>query len=476
MRTLPLVPLLLALSCGAHAAGALTLEPYIFKANDGTQVAAEIGRLEVPERHGRDKGKTLSLRFVRFKSTSVKPGNPIVYLAGGPGGSGIDAARRQRFPLFMRLREVADVIAVDQRGTGLSDTTPECTPKTSYPLEKPLIEADFLAAMKAMAAECAAFWKAKGVDLDAYNTRENAADLAVLRQALGADKLNLWGISYGTHLALATAKYHPGIVDRLVLASSEGLAQTIKLPSRVDGMLDRLTERLAADREAVKKYPDFLGSMRRVHQRLDEQPVRLAVTDPRSGTPLQLGIGKLDVQLLASYLVKNPPEAASLPAIYAAMEAGHFEPVAEHLLGARSYFTRWSAMATAMDAASGISEPRWRQVGKEAETALLGRASNLPFPDINAALGVTDLGDGFREEVQSDIPALFFAGTLDGRTLLESQRELAAGFRHGRFVTVVNAGHDLLVSTPAVGALMIDFLKGKPVTTGKLELPPPTFR
>lgn len=473
MRLLRLLPLLAAVSTSASA---LQLEPYTFKADDGTEVAAERGRFDVPEQHAVATDKTLSLHFVRFKSTSANPGNPIVYLAGGPGGSGIDSARGQRFPLFMRLREVADVIAFDQRGTGLSDQTPACTPVTTYPLEKPLVEADFLAAMKAMAAECTAQWRAAGVTLDAYNTKENAADLVALQQALGAKKLNLWAISYGTHLALATAKYHPQIVDRMILASSEGLDHTIKLPSRVDLVLQRLAELIAQDPEAKPKYPDFLGTMRRVHSALDAKPMQVSVKDAKTGALVTLGIGKLDLQLLSSYLIKNPREAAMLPALYAAMDAGQFEHIAPHLLRMRHYFRHWSVMATVMDAASGISPSRWQQVQKEASTAVLGRASNLPYPDINGALGIVDLGSEFRNELHSELPALFLAGSLDGRTILESQQELAERFANATWLPIENAGHDLFLSSPQVIEAMSRFLQGKEPDEQKITLPPPTFR
>lgn len=473
MRILRLLPLLLLVSTGASA---LQLEPYTFKANDGTEIAAELGSIKVPELHGVTNDKTLVLRFVRFKSTNPNPGHPIVYLAGGPGGSGIDTARRERFPLFMRLREVADVIAFDQRGTGMSNSTPACTPQTQYPVDKPLLEADFLTAMKAMAAECAAEWRAAGINLDVYNTKENAADLKTLQQALGAKKLNLWAISYGTHLALATAKYHPQIIDRMILASSEGLDQTVKLPSRVDLVLHRFAELIATDAQTKQKYPDFLATMRRVHQALETKPVQVTVKDPRGGEVVALGIGKLDVQLLASYLIKNPQEAAMLPAIYSAMDAGHFDAIAPHLLGMRQYFKRWQVMATAMDAASGISPQRWQQVQGEAPGALLGRASNLPFPDINTTLGITDLGDEFRAELRSDVPTLFLAGTLDGRTVLESQKELADRFNNATWLPVKNAGHDLFLSSPQVIEVMSAFLQGKAPAKRELQIAPPIFR
>ncbi|MES2321580.1 MAG: alpha/beta fold hydrolase [Pseudomonadota bacterium] len=447
---------LLSLSCHAQA---LVVEPYQFVAADGTAVAAEKGSLLVPERHAAKAGKQMTLRFVRFKSTAAEPGAPIVYLAGGPGGSGIQAARGERFPLFMKLREVADVIVVDQRGTGESGSPPDCVPPGGYPLEKPLQLDAYLADAKKAAALCAAFWRDAGVDIDAYTSRESAADLAMLRTALGVPKVSLFGISYGTHLALATAKYHPDAVAALVLASSEGLGQTVKQPARIDLMLGRLA------RLAAAKYPDFLGSMARVHQRLDLRPVVLGKT----------GIGKLDIQLLASYMIKNPREAAMLPALYAAMEADQFQFVAPHVARLRGQLARWQAMPVAMDASIGIDRAHLQLVLKQAETSLLGRASDLPHPDIAAALGIADLGAEYRREPATDIPALFIAGTLDGRTVLESQLELARGMPRAQTLVVHNAGHDLLVVSPAIGEAMVRFLRGEKAGNTEIVIDPPAF-
>ena len=98
-------------------AGTLKLKPHTFENIKGEKTPAEFGTLLVPENRSNPQSNLIELAFVRFKSTAPNPGPPIVYLAGGPGGSGIDAARGSRFPLFMAFREIADVIAFDQRGT-----------------------------------------------------------------------------------------------------------------------------------------------------------------------------------------------------------------------------------------------------------------------------------------------------------------------------------------------------------------------
>lgn len=94
--------LLLLLAChhdpvpDEAAIARLTLEPHLFESDGGDAVQAELGRFLVPENRRSRSGKQIELAFVRFKSSNPSPGPPIVYLAGGPGGSGINAARRSR--------------------------------------------------------------------------------------------------------------------------------------------------------------------------------------------------------------------------------------------------------------------------------------------------------------------------------------------------------------------------------------------
>src|SRR4029453_12874488 len=72
---------------------ALTVAPYTFVSRAGDTVRAELGHFRVPEARGSGRSDTIVLAFVRFASTSARPGPPIIYLAGGPGGSGIALAR-----------------------------------------------------------------------------------------------------------------------------------------------------------------------------------------------------------------------------------------------------------------------------------------------------------------------------------------------------------------------------------------------
>jgi pimeloyl-ACP methyl ester carboxylesterase len=270
--------------------GLLETVDSVFVSQAGDTVAAQYGFLWVQENRAKQNDRMIRLGFVRFPSTSPDPGPPIIYLAGGPGGSGIDAARGSRFPLFMALREAGDVIALAQRGTRGSIPYLTCQDPWVYPLEQALTRETFLQTMLEWARICADYWRGLGIDLAAYHTNENADDVEALRQALGAEQVSLLGISYGTHLALSVIRRHPAGVYRAVLAGVEGPDQTLKLPSSTQKLLVRLDSLVRADTLASARYPDFLGSVSAVLDSLERSAVTVEGQHPSTGQPIPFSV------------------------------------------------------------------------------------------------------------------------------------------------------------------------------------------
>lgn len=441
---------------------ALEFEPIDFTTTDGRSVPAEQGSLQVPARRGVADSEPITLRFVRFPSTNPEPGHPIVYLAGGPGGAGTSAARGARFRMFEALREVADVIAFDQRGTGLSDRLPSAPGFWGVSTSEPVERAELEAVIEQYAARCAAYWLEQGVDLAGFQTEESADDLEDLRKALGAEQLQLVAISYGTHLALATLRRHPQSIARVVLAGTEGPDHTVKPPSQQQALLEEIARRVQLDPRAREQYPDFLGDLREVLERARKDPLAGVFTE-------------FDVQRWVAGMLRGPASFADLPQRVSELAAGDHSALQTSLRSLR--FGGLRAMSAAMDAASGISEPRRLRIEREASECLLGDAINFPYGPMRAGLDVPDLGEGFRAPLRSSVPALFLSGTLDGRTPPENAEETRAGFTHSVHWILDGAGHSdpLFLSSTEIVPGIRDFLSGKTLEDRTIELPPVRF-
>lgn len=453
-------------------------EKFVFETWSKQKVEALRGSLTVPENRRAKGSRMIPIKYVRLPATGEKAGPPIVYLAGGPGGSGIEAIN-YRYQMFMAMRKYGDVIALDQRGTGASNVVPECQSKQVVPTTTEVSDREFVQYHQEALKECFVFWKQNGVDLAGYNTVQNAHDLDALRQHLGAEKIVLWGTSYGSHLALAALKEVEDSIARVVVSSVEGLNQTIKLPAQVDEYLSRLQEAIDSQPGAKAAYPDINALMRHVHSKLDRKPLRLKLKS-NSSSKMDYLLQRRDMQLIAAGLISDPKSAALLLEIYLALDRGlepPFERIPRRLLP-DSFVEPGSAisfdgMPVATDIASGMTADHRLMVSEQAEAALLGRYLDftLQFDGMAPEL---DLGDAFRANPKSDVPVLVLSGALDGRTDVESQREAVSALKKVTIITIRNGGHNLFDEASNEMREVIDqFMEGKSIrdATIAIDLP-----
>ena len=448
----------------AQPAPQVRFEPYAFRLRDNSELAVERGRMMVPEDRNDPRSRRIEIGFLRFRSTATHPGNPIVYLAGGPGGSGLFTARGPRQPIFLALRQVADVIVLDQRGVGLSNHIPECTAARRLDPAAGLNEAALTAYYAETLQSCVARWRAAGVAVTGYTTVQSADDIEDLRRALGARQVDLWGISYGTHLGLAMMRRHPRSVGRVVFSSVEGMSQTVKLPAHVDATYARIDAATGGS---------LVARMRRVHARLDAAP--LTVTAGPADARISFRMDSFAARRMAGGLMSDPAGYARVAGAYAALEAGQGQAVAQPLY---DFFYREPisiGMGELMDVASGITDARQALVARQAPAALLGLSVNFPMPQLRGAVPGLDLGDAFRREIRSNHEVLVFEGDLDVRTPLEEQAVAMRGLSRLHRILVRNGGHNLFEAHPDVSGLLIAFFSGRRVTVRELVLPPPSL-
>lgn len=388
---------------------------------DGRDVAVERAEFRVTRDRTTGQGEVV-LAMARLKcSGPIAP--PVVFLAGGPGDSGVRWAEHPPFyEAFDRVRQVADVILLDQRGSG--DSQPNLT------VPAPELEGDALAnranLFEAFRRQAEA-WQPKFPGLEAINPVESADDLGDLSTALGG-QIILWGYSYGTHLAQAACKRHPDKLARVVLCGFEGPDHTLKLPANIQAQV----ERLGLDAEL----------MRRIHDRLAE--------------PLKVGpyiVGAFALQHLVSTWLGVSNRYGLIAPLYEALERGDTGPLEKGLTGWAKSLRR-SAAFYSTDGASGVSPERLALIRAQACACVLGDAINFPFPEIAASWGARDLGDEFRTPLATRLPILILTGSMDGNTPTNQALEGMTPLPNARHLLVEGAAHnDMIAGAPAVEAI-----------------------
>jgi pimeloyl-ACP methyl ester carboxylesterase len=412
----------------------------------GQSIAVTEGQFTVPaNRTGGAGTATLTLAFVQIKSTAVAPRSPIVFLAGGPGDAGTRAVSGMPISLLNELLSISDVIAFDQRGTGRSEPrSPVCAPGEMLPRDRPANPVAYLNILSARVEGCLAKAALDGVDVMGLTTSESADDLEQLRRVLGADRISILAGSYGTHLALATAKRHPASIDRMVLAGVEGLDHTFKLPSRVDDVLAVI---------AATRRPTLMEELRTLRVRMVAEPVRY--TFPAGQV---IVFGEWDLRSWVAESLDAVPKIDALVAAVPAMHHGEFSALGQWALANRAP-RPINLMNLAIDCASYSSRDRLARIARESQSALLGDAINFPLPGICDIKNLPRLPDSFRDTFTSDAPVLLISGTFDGRTPVQNAVEVGQGMRRARMLVIDGASHGLFREA-AVTAALVEFFRG----------------
>jgi pimeloyl-ACP methyl ester carboxylesterase len=277
--------------CSLLAAPDGTLDPGLGEVSCGV--------LSVPENWRLPDGRRLGIRYAVLHAETPSPRpDPVIYLDGGPGGASLPRVGDYA-DLFAPLRAERDVVLFDQRGTGFSDplrcaewtlddvfaidlaVEPVAPPAAGVP-PGPIDADSMLNAARAQVADgmarCAQQLIAAGVDLRQYNSIASANDVAALAQALGFGEINLYGISYGTRLALVVARDHPDIGLRSIVLDStfppeiHGFEQ---FPAEPHEVVLQLFADCARDEACAAAYPDLKGRFVGLLAALAEQPVVL---------------------------------------------------------------------------------------------------------------------------------------------------------------------------------------------------------
>jgi pimeloyl-ACP methyl ester carboxylesterase len=412
----------------------------------------QCGRVAVPLDHTGGTSGAVSLNVTRTVAANNPERSAVVALAGGPGQAATPLATDFAQTLAPGLA-TRDLLVFDQRGTGQSS-----------PLECGAFSNGATSSITSLAGRCAA---QLGTNRRFFTTNDSAQDIEALRVAAGYEKLVIYGVSYGTKVALAYAAAYPQRVERLVLDSVVTPEGPDPLQRSTFGAIPRVLGELCARNACRGITASASGDLRRIVRQLARGDLRGRFVAP-SG---RVRSGTFDREALLSVLVAgdlNPTMRAELPAALRSATRGDRWPLTR-LVARTAGLTASQApdegVNTALYAATTCEElafPWAREANARTRDAQLRAALNgvspssfLPFDRTTAASStLIALCEGWptpspAPAVNGNLPpaqTLILNGNADLRTPLEDAQTVGARISGSQTIGIPFTGHSVLGS------------------------------
>ncbi len=424
---------LCACSSGPASSAAIALVPCRLP---GVDVAAQCGAFDVWEDRDARSGRKVSLNLAVVPARlRARDPDPVVIFAGGPGQGAVSLAA-QVMPLFTKLNDTRDIVFIDQRGTGQSNPL-DCEDDEEQPLQSLFEDA----IPERIVARCLG---ALDADPRQYVTSIAVADLDEVREALGYAKLNLWGGSYGTRMALEYLRRHGDRVRTVVL---DGVAPpNMKLPLSfvADGeaALKRLLDACDAEVLCHRTYPDLRESIRRLRNDLARRPARVGIRDPRTGERETISVNE-NVFLSGLFRPLYVAELASLlPLGISAAAHGDFNPLLAQNLEFADDISENLALGMHLSVVCAEDIPRITADDLiSVSNSFFGRALVDDFVRACKVWPRGKVPDDFYEPVRSDVPTLILSGGIDPATPPRHGEQVAKTLPNARHFVAPQLGH-----------------------------------
>jgi pimeloyl-ACP methyl ester carboxylesterase len=413
------------------------------------------GKLTVFENREMRTGRKIELNVVVLPAFDQKTkAEPWFDLAGGPGAASTDAARF--YTTFGKeYRRRRDVVLVDQRGTGKSNPLSIPREKTPQYYLSEMYPIDYVRNLRQTLARRA--------DLTQYTTSIAMDDLDDVRAWLGYDRINLFGLSYGTRAALVYLRQHPERVRTVTLI---GVAPTyLKMPmyhaQAAARAMDLLLQQCEQDTPCHQAFPQIRNDWTDVLTRLERAPAQTqySPSNKKAATKVEIQSGVFAEKIRTWMYGRD--QASRIPLIIHQAAQGDWMPFLHEAIGPSIPDFIADGMYLSVTCAEDVP------FIDQAEAARLNAGN--PFGNYRVfqqtrACGMWPQGKipaDFREPVSSNVPVLIFSGNIDPVTPPQRGEEVVKNLPNSRHVIVPQAGHgvDGLTDPGCVDRLIMEFIE-----------------
>jgi pimeloyl-ACP methyl ester carboxylesterase len=360
------------------------------------------------------------------------------------------------------------VVLIEQRGTKYAEPFLQCADMLGVKLEimaQNLHEEEEDALRLDAWALCRDEFLAAGVDLRAYNSLENAADVIAVADALGYEQVNLFGGSYGSLLAQHVMRDYPDRVRAAILSDISPLEHTPNMLYKAHSMdrsLRLLFAACAADETCRQAYPDLETVYWDLVAQLDETPATLQIADPNSGASHDMILTGDRLVAQTRNLLYITALLPDLPAAIYAMAEGDFGLL--ELIEARFLFSL--NLADGMYTSVVCAELADFEASNQADVEglyppvvqvvqdLLDEVMLQPCP----IWGVEHLGKKLDQSLVADIPTLMLSGEFDPTVPPRLALIAAKGLSNAYLYTFPGTSHGVFSGNECARAMAVGFL------------------
>jgi pimeloyl-ACP methyl ester carboxylesterase len=417
--------------------------------------AAQCATVNVPEDRSNPDGRTLALLVAILPANTLSPdADPLFMLAGGPGQSA--EALVSVAAALGGVRRTRDIVLIDPRGTGKSAPLKCAAFAPRDPFDE-LIDADLAAtAAQRCLAELRELRVPDNVDVSRYITPEIVADVDAVRAALGYQRINLWGGSYGTRVAQEFVRRHPSRVRSMVLdgVAPPSMRTTLDVWPAREAALAGVLAACAENVDCKRAYPDLNATLEEIRTALGASR-RVRVADPRTGALREVSLGFDSVVAALHGLVYAPELATLIPPLLGRAQAGDFAPLLAAAMPLTSDLEQTMNLALYFAVTCAEDAPRVTASDSNRILATL-RAPSLAARNLAACDGWPrpSLPADFYQPLSSAVPTLILSGGLDPVTPPANGELVAKSLSNSRHVIAAGYGH--IVSPQACAPRLIE--------------------
>ena len=402
---------------------------------------AKCGTYEVYENRTTKNGRKITLKIVLLPATSDKrEPDPFVYFSGGPGSAASDDASglARAFPQILAHR---DMLFVDQRGTG-----------GSHPLDCKFYDAADLQTYLGYFFPLDNVRKCReelepNSDLKLYTTTIAADDMDDVRAALGFERLNLFGGSYGTRAALTYLKRHPQHVRTAIL---QGVSPTDHFmpgdfPQQTERALQGILSECLADKACSEAFPNIREETKAVLAELIKGPVEVEIQKPNSNDRVKVKLSRDLAAEAIRYMLYSPVPAGRVPLVLHLASQGNYAPLAQAAIRYRMNLVATGSNGMYLSVTCAEDLP-WIKPGegeRMAENTFLGDYRLRQQREACTLWPRAEIERDYSQPVKSDLPILILTGEWDPVTPPSNGERVAKTLTNGLHVIVPHGAHGL---------------------------------